>query len=118
MYTQVMKWASIAALLLAVVFWGSAPTFQIELNAVVSVAAAIVLVQAIHARKYRWTPGFLAIALVFNPAMPAFRLAGALSFLLVVLAIAPFAISLIELRPHALVSIPSITDPNPGSRPL
>ena len=118
MHTEVMKWVSIAALLLALVFWHSAPMYQNELNIVVSVAAAAVLVQAFRAKRYRWAAGFLGIALVFNPVMPVFRLAGGFGLSLVVLAIAPFAIALVVLRPHRLMSIPSITDRNPGSQAL
>jgi len=118
MFTEVMKWFSIAALLMAVVFWNYAPTYQAELNVVVSTAAAVVLVQAFRAKKYRWAAGFLATALLFNPAVPVFRLAGGFSLSLVVLAIAPFAIALVALRPHPLMSIPSITDRNPGSQSL
>lgn len=118
MYTQVMTCFSIAALLLAVVFWNSAPNYQMELNVFVSVAAAVVVIQAFQAKKYLWAVGFLAIALLFNPAVPVFRLTGGVGLSLVVLSIAPFAISLVELRPHALLSVPSITDRNPGSQSL
>ena len=118
MHTVVMKWVSIAALLLAVMFWNSAANYQLELNLVVSAAAAVVLIQAFQAKKYRWAAGFLAIALLFNPAVPVFRLAGNVGLSLVVLSIAPFAISLLALRPHRLMSIPSITDRNPGSQSL
>jgi hypothetical protein len=118
MHTVVMKWFSIAALLLAVMFWNSAPNFQIELNIVVSAAAAVVLIQAFQAKKYSWVAGFLALALLFNPAVPVFRLAGGVGLSLVVLSIASFAISLIALRPHPMLSVPSITDRNPGSQSL
>jgi hypothetical protein len=117
-YTQMMKWVSIAALLVAVVFWNSGVNYQLELNLVVSVAAAVVLVQAFQVKKYRWAACFVAIALLFNPAVPVFRLAGGVGFALVVVSIAPFAISLIALRPLPLLSIPSITDRTPGSRSL
>ena len=118
MHTKVMKWVAIVALLLAVVFWHSAPAYQGALNLVVSVAAAVVLIQAFQAKKYRWAAGFLGIALLFNPAMPVFRLAGGFTLSLVILAITPFAVSLVALRPRPLMSIPSITDRNPGSRSL
>ena len=118
MHTKVMKWVSITALLLAVVFWRAAPNYQSELNIVVCAAAAVVLIQAFQAKKYRWAAGFLGLALLFNPAMPVFRLAGGLGLSLVVLAIVSFAISLIALRPHPLLSIPSITDRNPGRQSL
>jgi|SRR6266542_5609397 len=118
MRTKVMTWLSIAALLATLAFWRSAPIFQTELNLVVTIAAAVVLIQALQAKKYRWAAGFLGIALLFNPAIPVFRLAGGFSLSLVVLAIAPFAISLFALRPQPLLSIPSITDRNPGSQSL
>jgi uncharacterized protein DUF6804 len=118
MYAKVMKWVSIVALLLTVVFWRSAPAYQGELDIVVCAAAAVVLIQAFQAEKFRWAAGFLGIALLFNPAIPVFRLAGAFSLSLVLLAIAPFAISLVALRPPALLSMPSITDRNPGSLSL
>jgi hypothetical protein len=117
-YTQMMKWVSIAALLVAVAFWNSAANYQAGLNLVVSVAAALVLIQAFQVRKYRWAACFLAIALLFNPAVPIVRLAGSVGFALAVLSIAPFAISLIALRPRPLLSIPSITDRTPGSQSL
>ena len=118
MYTKVTKWVSITALLLTVIFWNSAANYQLELNLVVSVAAAVVLIQALQAKKYRWAAGFLAIALLFNPLIAAFPLAGAVGLSLVVLSVAPFAISLIALRPDPLLSIPSITGRNPGSQSL
>ena len=76
MYTQMMKWVSIAALLVAVVFWNSAPNYQWEFSLVVSVAAAVVLAQAFQVKKYRWAACFLTMALQFNPAAPVFRFAG------------------------------------------
>jgi hypothetical protein len=118
MHTELMKWVSITALLLAVVFWRSAPDFQGSLDLVVSGAAAVVLIQAYRAKKYRWAAGFLAVALVFNPAIPVCPLAGVFSLSVVMVAIAPFAISLVALRPLPLLSIPSITGRNPGSQSL
>jgi hypothetical protein len=62
MQTQVMKWSSIASLLLAVLFWKSGANYQLALN-LVCVAGAVVLIQAIHTQKYPWAAGFLAVAL-------------------------------------------------------
>ena len=118
MHTQVMKWVSIVALLLAVVFWNSAAFYQVELNLVVTIAAAVVVIQAIQRKKYPWAAGFFAIALLFNPAVPIFRLAGAVGFSLVVLSIATFGISLMTLKPQPLLSAPSITNRNPGRQSL
>jgi len=117
-YTKVMTGLSIAALLTTVAFWSSARDFQMQLNLLVSFAATVVLIQAFQAGKYRWAAGFLAIAVLFNPAIPFFQLVGGVGLSLVVLSIAPFAISLFVLRPHSLLSIPSITDRTPGSQSL
>ena len=51
MYTQMMKWVSIAALLVAVVFWNSAANYQWELSLVVRVAAAVVLAEAFSSKE-------------------------------------------------------------------
>ena len=118
MQIKVMTWLSIAALLATITFWRSAPNFQIELNLIVTIAAAIVLIHAFQAKKYPWAAGFLAIALLFNPAMPMFPLAGGIGLTLVILSIALFAVSLTILRPRPLMSIPSITGRNPGSLSL
>jgi len=113
-----MKWVSIAALMIAVVFWKSAADYQVELGAVVSVAAAVALMEAFQAKKYRWAASFFLIALLFNPVVPVFLLSGGVGLCLVMLSMAPFAISLVALKPHPLMSIPSITDRNPGSQSL
>jgi hypothetical protein len=55
------------------------------------------------------------IAFLFNPAIPAFRLAGSVGVRAIVLAAAAFALSLIALKSQLPLSIPSITDRNPGS---
>jgi len=118
MHTKVLTWLSIAALLATLALWSSAPAFQLELNLVVSVAATVVLIHAFQARKYRWMAGFLATALLFNPAIPIFRLGGSVSLALVILSLVLFTISLAALRPPPLMSIPSITDRTPGSQSL
>ncbi len=113
-----LTWLSIAALLSVLAFWNSAPAFQLQLNLVVCVTATALLMQAFQAKRYRWAAGFLATALLFNPAIPAFRLAGEVGLTLVILSMALFAISLAALRSAPLLSIPSITDRTPGSRSL
>ena len=115
MHIKVLTWLSISALLSVLAFWSSALGFQLELNLVVSVAAIAVLIHAFQARKYRWVAGFLAMALLFNPVRPVFRLDGPVGFALVISSAALFAFSLVVLRPPTLLSIPSITDRTPGS---
>ncbi len=118
MHNQVMKWFSIGALLLAVLFWKSAATYQLELNLIICVAAAFVFIQAFQARKFSWAAGFLIVALLFNPLVPVFELIGGVALSIVVLSTALFATALVVLKPHRLMSMPSITDRNPGSQSL
>jgi hypothetical protein len=118
MYARVMKWVTIATLLLTVLYWGAAQDFRRELDLVVCIAACMVMKQAYQAKKYSWAGGFLTIALVFNPLVPLFRPVGDIGLSIVVFSIVPFVVSLVELRPRPIMSIPSITDRNPGSRSL
>jgi hypothetical protein len=80
--------------------------------------AAVVALQALHSAKHRWTICFLTIALLFDPAIPVFPLANTLDLVAIVLAAAAFAVSLTKLKSLPLLSIPSITDRNPGSESL
>ena len=118
MLTRIMKWFSIAALLLAAMFWRSAADYQALLDFAVCTGAIVVVLQAVRAKEYRWATGFVAMALLFNPVVPVFRLSGPLSLLLVLVSIAPFALSLAALKTQPLLSIPSITDRTPGSESL
>jgi hypothetical protein len=124
---QIVKWVSIAALVLAIAFWSSATNYQSALSLFVSMAAGVVAFQAYQARRNRWFMGFVTIAAVFgvlavaaliDPTDPTLRLDGMTGILLVLAAIAAFATSLAKLKPTPLLSIASITDRNPGSRAL
>ena len=118
MYIKVLTWLSLAVLLSTLLLWDAAAAFQLQLNLIVSAGAIAVIVRAFKVRKYAWMAGFVAIALLFNPAMPVFPLGGTLGALLILLSITLFAISLATLRPPPLLSIPSITDRTPGSESL
>lgn len=116
MHARVMKWLSVATLLLTVLFRKSAKSFWLVLD--LCGAPAVVVAQAFEAKKYQWVVGFFAIALTFNPLLAVFRPAGNTALSIVVFSIVPFVIALLELRPIPLTSIPSTTDRNPGTRSL
>ena len=69
MFTNIMKWFSVLALLLGLLLSSSAG-YRIALEIEVCVAALVVVVQAIRMGKYVWGLGFIALALLFNPAVP------------------------------------------------
>jgi hypothetical protein len=118
MLAKVMKWVSIAALLLAAMFWGSAANYQLLLDFVVCMGAVVVVMQAVRAREYFWAAGFVVIAVLFNPIVLVLKPSGNLSLLMVLFCIATFAISLAALKTQPLLSIPSITGLNRGSQSL
>ena len=118
MFVTIMKSVSIGALLLAAMSWGSATSYQPLLDFAVFMGALVVAQQAIRAKHHLWTAAFVAIAVLFNPVVLVPRPTGALFFLMIFVCLAPFTISLAALRRQPLLSIPSITDRNPGSESL
>jgi hypothetical protein len=119
--TKIMKWITIVALVAAAMLWRSAANSQVPqflLGFVVCLGASVVVMQAARAKKYVWAGGFVAIALLFNPLASGLPFNGEWGRSLVLLSIVPFAVSLIALRTQPLLSIPSITDRNPGSQSL
>jgi hypothetical protein len=107
MLTKIMKWVSIAALLLAAL-WRSSASYQVLLQVVVCVTALLVVTQAIRTRKYLWVPGFVAIAVLFNPVVPVSLSRKTLLWLDWV-CLMTFLISLAALRWQPRLTIPSIT---------
>lgn len=118
MCTRVVKWLCIAALFVAFALWQWIASYEFLLKVFVSFGAGIVAVQAFHSGRNRWTMCFISIALLFNPAIPILPLANGLGLLAIVLTAAAFAVSLTKLKSQPLLSIPSITDRNPGSESL
>jgi len=116
MFSRVMKGFSILALLLGVLLSSSAG-YRIALEMVVCVAAIVAVVQAIRNGKYIWGVGFIALAVLFNPAVPV-PLTHRLFLGLEWFSIGAFLVSLAALRTRPLLSIPSITGRTPGSQSL
>ena len=97
---KLTKCASIAALLLAVVFWGSSANYQVLLRFAVCAGAARVAFLAAEARKEGWVTLFLGVSMLYNPVFPLFELAGGVAFLLEVATMAAFASSMFLLKPR------------------
>ena len=118
MRIRLVKWLCIAALFVAFVLWQWIASYEFLLKVLVSLGAGIVAVQVFHSGRNRWTMCFISIAFLFNPAIPVLPLANRLGLLAIVLTAAAFAVSLTKLKSQPLLSIPSITDRNPGSESL
>lgn len=118
MLTKMVKWICIVALCLGAVVWRSPADYQIVLDSVITAGGVIVAVQAARARQHAWAAGFVVLAFLFNPLLPVLRPAPQWNLLLALVCIVPFAISLSAVKVQPLLSIPSITGRNPGSRAL
>jgi hypothetical protein len=115
-FISIMKWFSALALLLGAVL-SSSGAYRIGLEMLVCVAALVVFGQALRMRKYVWGIGFLAMSILFNPAMPI-PMPHRISLGLEWISIVAFLVSLSGLRTRPLLSIPSITGRTPGSESL
>ena len=102
---KLTKYASMAALLLAVVFWSYAPNYQAWLGFAVCAGAARVAFLAADARKYDWATLFVGMAVLYNPVFPLFALTDRVAFFLVIASIIAFAASLFLLKPRLTPSV-------------
>ena len=118
MRTRRVKSLCIGVLFVAFALWRLIADYEFPLRLVVCAGAAVVAVQAFRMARHHWTAIFLVIAFLFNPAVPLFPLAGGFGLPAIVLAAGAFAVSLSALKSQPLLSIPSITDRNPGSESL
>ena len=118
MLTNAMKYVSIVILVLAAALWGYTPVYERVLGFIVATGAVLVAIQATRARRYRWVATFYAVAIAFNPIVPLGAFSGTFGFALIIAAFVLFAFSTRTLTTQPLMSMPSITDRNPGSRSL
>jgi hypothetical protein len=116
MSSKIMKWISIAALLMGLALSSSA-SYRIALEMVVCVASIVVVVQAVRIRRYMWAMAFLVISVLFNPAMPV-PLSHRIFLGVEWFSIGAFLFSMAALRTAPKLSIPSITGRTPGSESL
>lgn len=102
---KLTKYASMAVLVLAVVFWSYAADYQVLLRFVVCAGAVRVAFLAAAVRRYDWASLFVGMAVLYNPVFPPFALTGRVAFFLVIASIAPFAASLFLLKPRLTPSV-------------
>ena len=110
MFSKMMKWFSVVALLLAL-FWRPSTSFQVMLGILICVSALLVVTQAVRAGKYIWALGFAAMAVLFNPVVPV-GLSRSSFLWLDAICIVTFLLSLVALRTRPVLSIPGIIQPH------
>ena len=116
MFTTTMKWAAVAALVIGI-FWRMSFDHLSYLNFVVTLAAALVVVQAATLRQYWWVVSCVAIACLFNPILPI-EFSSRLTIGFQVISAAIFAGSLQLLHSEPTMTIASITEVNPKTESL
>jgi hypothetical protein len=102
---KLTKYAAIAVLLLALVFWSYAADYQVWLGFVVCAGAVRLAFLAGAVRKYDWSTLFIGTALLYNPVFPLFALNGRVAYFLVIASITAFAASLFLLKPRLTPSV-------------
>jgi hypothetical protein len=116
MDTKIMKWLSIAALLLMGLGL-PVGSYRVGLEILVCVTALLVVTQAVRAGKYFWAAGFSVVAVLFNPVVPI-ALSGSASLLLAWVCLTAFSISIGALKRQPTLSVASITSQAPRSESL
>ena len=91
---KAVKWVSIAGLLAAELLGSHLGELDVLVRSIVTGGAMVVLVQALHARRYACAALFGALALLYNPVAPVFSFSGGWQLAVVVASAAPFAASL------------------------
>ena len=92
--TKAVKWACIATLLVAAALPLYIAPYQNALRFIVVAGAAMVTLQALHAHRYAVAALFAVTALLYNPVIPTFSLAGNWQVLIIYVTVVLFAVSL------------------------
>jgi hypothetical protein len=108
MLVSIVKWAATVAVLLAAMSWRLPSHYELLLDFVFCLVVGIVAFRAIRATEYAWAAGFIATALMVNPAVPFFAPAGNLAALMALFFIAPLAIASVALRVQPAFCVPSV----------
>ena len=114
MVTKIMKYGSVAVLLLASMSWRSGTNYQLLLDLAVYMSAIVMVQQAVRAQEYFWAAGLAGIVLVLNPVLMAFTPAVNLMLLALLVGLSPIVIAFAAMRDAAITLYPNlITDLNP-----
>jgi hypothetical protein len=114
MLMKLMKWGSVAGLLLAAMSWHAEGSYALGLDLVVCVGAIVVIKQAVRGQEYFWASGFVGLALLLNPIVPILSPAGNLMLLLLLVCMSPLVIAFGALMDATITLYPNlITDLHP-----
>ena len=89
-----VKWVSLAGLVMVAALWSYLGPYDVVARFVVAAGAIAVMFHAIHDGRYALAAVFAAVALLYNPVMPAFSFSGDWPRALVLASAVPFVASL------------------------
>jgi hypothetical protein len=118
MLTKIVKYGSVAGLLLASMSWHSGTNYQIVLDLFVYMGAIVMVQQAVRAQEYAWAASLTGIMLLLNPIVPAFTPAGNLMLLLFLVGLSPFLITFAALMDATVTLHPNVIIEPPPQRTL
>ena len=116
MLTKIVKYGSVAGLLLASMSWHSGTNYQIALDVAVYMGAIVMVQQAVRGQEYAWAAALTGIMLLLNPIVPAFTPAGNLMLLLFVVGLSPFLITFAALMDATATLRPIVSIEPPSQR--
>jgi hypothetical protein len=90
-----VKWASIAALLVAAALWSQVAPFEVVVRFLVTGSAIVLAFEAFEKKYYAVSVGFGVLALCYNPLAPAFSFSGDWQRIVVGASALPFIASFI-----------------------
>lgn len=94
MRVTILNGATIAVLLVSVGLWSYLTPFEVLVRFLVAAGAIVAMARALQARHYAFAALFGALALLYNPVVPVFGLAGNWQRALTAATIIPFVASL------------------------
>jgi hypothetical protein len=90
-----VKWAATAVLLGAAGFWSNVAPLEVVVRFLVTAGAMVLMFQAFQKSHHVLTAVFGALALLYNPVVPAFSFSGDWERVLVAASAIPFIASLV-----------------------
>jgi len=91
---QAIKWGAIGVLLAAAGLGAFLVPYDVVIRFLVAGGALVVMLQAIHIRKYALAAVFLVLVLLYNPVTPLIRFSGNWQRAVVLASAIPFVMSL------------------------
>lgn len=91
---SIIKWVVIMALLATAILWSRLSPYEVVPRFIVAVGSAAAMLRASGRKQYWWSVVFASLVVLYNPVLPVLAFSGDWQRALVVVCVAPFALSL------------------------